>query len=221
MKVAPETRESKHLFEKVVDNEQVFVVGCRHDEQTFDPMHRPGTRPTGVTPEPYNFDDGDNRDRKDLPMTALLTATLPEYLDDEPVFPGRPQLRLVPAPAQRSLRFRQTATADDQAATDERRRPRRRVSAGVRRRRTLLAMMGLALAILATPLGGFGGVSHTTESTLAAQSQHGAYTVAAGDSLWSIAQRMDPTGDPRPIVAKLAAELGTYQVIPGEQITLP
>ena len=43
----------------------------------------------------------------------------------------------------------------------------------------------------------------------------------AGDSLWSIAERMDPTGDPRPIVAQLAAELGTYTVVPGEQITLP
>ena len=221
MKVAPDGHESKHLFEMVIDNEQVFVVGCRHDEQAFDDPQRSGTGRCGVTGDTYNFDDGDDRDRKDIPMTALLTATLPEYLDDEPVYPGRPRLRLVEAPASRGLRLRPTAGTDDESAARLLRPPRRRVSADVRRRRTLLAMMGLALAVLASPLGGFGGVSHTTESTLAAQVQHSTYTVAAGDSLWSIAQRMDPKGDPRPIVSKLAAELGTYRVIPGQQITLP
>ena len=82
-------------------------------------------------------------------------------------------------------------------------------------------MMGLAAALLALPLGGFGGTSHSTESALAAQGHPASNTVQAGDSLWSIAQRMDPSGDPRPIVSQLASELGTYSVIPGEQITLP
>ena len=45
--------------------------------------------------------------------------------------------------------------------------------------------------------------------------------VRPGDTLWSIAQRVDPSGDPRPIVSQLASELGTYSVVPGEQITLP
>ena len=31
-------------------------------------------------------------------MTSLLTAPLPDYLDDEPRRTGRPELRLVPAP---------------------------------------------------------------------------------------------------------------------------
>ena len=43
----------------------------------------------------------------------------------------------------------------------------------------------------------------------------------AGDSLWSIAERVDPSGDPRPIVSQLASELGTYTVVPGEQVTIP
>jgi hypothetical protein len=45
--------------------------------------------------------------------------------------------------------------------------------------------------------------------------------VQPGDSLWSIAARVDPSGDPRPLVAKLAAELGSSTVQPGEHITIP
>ena len=82
-------------------------------------------------------------------------------------------------------------------------------------------MMGIALALLALPLGGFGGASHTTESASAAQIHPGAYVVRAGDTLWSIAQRTDPTGDPRPMVSQLAAEIGSYNVVPGEQVTIP
>ena len=152
-------------------------------------------------------------------MTALLTASLPEYLDDEPVRPARPELRLVPA--QRGARLRPRLEPGGQVPAERVRPTRRYVSPEVRRRRTLLAMMGLALALLAFPLGGFGGTSHTTESALAANGHHATYTVRAGDTLWSIAQRVDPSGDPRPIVSQLAAQLGTYSVVPGEQLTLP
>jgi Tfp pilus assembly protein FimV len=81
--------------------------------------------------------------------------------------------------------------------------------------------MGLALALLAFPLGGFGGASHTTESVSAAQIHGSTYTVRAGDSLWSIAERVDPSGDPRPLVSQMAAQLGTYNVVPGELVTIP
>jgi len=151
-------------------------------------------------------------------MTALLTASLPEYLDDEPVRPARPELRLVPA--NRGARLRPRLEPGGTAVA--RVRPaRRRVPFEVRRRRTLLATMGLALVLLALPLGGFGGASHTTGSAFAANRQSATYTVRAGDTLWSIAERVDPSGDPRPIVAQLAAQLGTYSLVPGEQLTLP
>jgi len=153
-------------------------------------------------------------------MTSLLTAPLPDYLDDEPRRTGRPELRLVPAPGRRGLRHRPLEPVADGAPAPAP-IPRRRVSLEVRRRRTLLAMMGLALALLAFPLDGSGGASHTAGSVSAAQLHPGAYTVRAGDTLWSIAQRVDPTGDPRPIVSQLAAQLGTYDVVPGELVTIP
>ena len=152
-------------------------------------------------------------------MTALLTAPLPEHLD-EPYRPGRPELRLVQAPERRGLRHWVSEEAEDWPPAAVR-MPRRRVSIEVRRRRTLLAMIGLALALLALPLGGSGGASHSTGSASAAQLNGGSYTIRAGDTLWSIAQRADPTGDPRPIVSQLASQLGTYNVVPGEQVTIP
>jgi nucleoid-associated protein YgaU len=82
-------------------------------------------------------------------------------------------------------------------------------------------MMGLALTLLALPLGGFGGASHTTESAFAANGRQVTYTVRAGDTLWSIAQRADPNGDPRPMVSRLAAQIGGDTVVPGEQLTIP
>ena len=159
---------------KSIDTEHVFVVGWPHDEHRFD-ARRPGGGSTAVrvshraVHRPYNDDAHDGDDRKDLPMTALLTASLPEYLDDEPVRPDRPELRLVQAPAQPGLRLRPRSSLATRRMGPASARPRRRVPLEVRRRRTLLAMMGLALALLALPLGGFGGASHTTESAFGGQ----------------------------------------------------
>jgi LysM repeat protein len=82
-------------------------------------------------------------------------------------------------------------------------------------------MMGLLLVGLALPLGGTGGSSHATGSVLAGTGSPVDYTVQAGDSLWSIAQRVQPSADPRPLVARLASQTGSEKVVPGERIVLP
>lgn len=116
--------------------------------------------------------------------------------------PGRPPLVLVP----------------DRSRV---RAGRHRTSPAVRRRRTLLAAMGLLLAVLALPLSGTGGYSHPAGSALAETGRPVVYTVRPGDSLWSIARRADPGGDPRPLVAMMAARTGSESVQPGERIVIP
>jgi hypothetical protein len=100
--------------------------------------------------------------------------------------------------------------------------PRRvRVSPEVRRRRFLLAVMGVLLFALALPLSGTGGHSHPIGSALAESAGPVVYTVQPGDSLWTIAERVDPSADPRPLVARLASQTGSETVVPGERIVLP
>ena len=211
MNVAPWTSISKHLFGFSVDNEQMFVMGCSQNERLFASGDVLNETPEGC---------GQHCSRttqEAVPMTALLTAAHPEHIEE--IEAPRPELRLVQGGRRRHAGNRRPAEAAGLAPT-----PRvapRRVSPEVRRRRTLLALLGLGLVMLALPLGGSGGTSHITGSASAATATGGSYTVRPGDSLWSIAERLDPSGDPRPIVNKLAAELGTYQVIPGEQLTLP
>jgi LysM domain len=136
-------------------------------------------------------------------MTNTSSAAL--LLPGGPSLPVRPHLRLVDA--------------------EERVRPARpvrpRVSPAVRRRRSLLACMAAALVVLALPLSGTGGRSHATGSALAGAGRPSTYTVQPGDTLWSIASRVDPSGDPRPLVSRLAAQVGSDTVVPGEHLVLP
>jgi nucleoid-associated protein YgaU len=144
--------------------------------------------------------------RADAPDLRLIGARPADRADEyAPPGPGEPfDLRLVEAP-----RHGARSTL------------RRGPSAAVRRRRTLLATMGLLLVGLALPLSGTGGNSHATGSALAETGHPVTYTVRPGDTLWTIAERVDPSADPRPLVARLAAQTGSDNVVPGERIVVP
>jgi nucleoid-associated protein YgaU len=47
------------------------------------------------------------------------------------------------------------------------------------------------------------------------------YVVQPGDSLWSIAAKLDPHGDERPLVDRLAAEAHGADLYPGEVLAIP
>jgi hypothetical protein len=46
------------------------------------------------------------------------------------------------------------------------------------------------------------------------------YVVQPGDTLWSIARQIDPNGDPRPIVDRLAERAGGAALRPGQRLSL-
>jgi Tfp pilus assembly protein FimV len=163
------------------------------------------------------------------PVALSLSSLMPG--DDRVAAPPRP-LRLVqPAPV-----------AGPPAVAPVRVEPRRRrpacppharcagrprpvgTSRAVRRRRVALATVaGGLITALALPWSGTGGRPLATPGPALAglAAHHASYTVRPGDTLWSIASRIDPTGDPRPVVEQLASEVGGDNVYPGEQIALP
>jgi nucleoid-associated protein YgaU len=160
-------------------------------------------------------------------MTALWLE--PAQSDRQAARAAAPELRLLRADD--AARIDEYDLPDEEEGCDLRQVqvPRRAVDDGrragpsvaVRRRRTLLAAMGLLLVGLALPLSGTGGNSHTTGSALAETGRPVSYTVQPGDTLWTIAERVDPTADPRPLVARLAAQTGSDNVVPGERIVVP
>ena len=86
------------------------------------------------------------------------------------------------------------------------------------RRRLVAAALGLGVLLTATHAGAALGGSTTTVTP--ERSPHVvSVVVRPGDTLWSIATRVAPESDPRPVVDALAETLGTSSVEPGETIT--
>jgi hypothetical protein len=129
--------------------------------------------------------------------------------------PHRPALRLV-------------AGGDEAAVRDEvPARPGPRLRPTGRRRGRLLPGL-LTLGLLGGLWWGAGALSGLRAPDLPGHRVAGAtlvagqtYVVRPGDTLWSIALRLDPAGDPRPLVDQLAAQSGGGSLQPGEVLHLP
>jgi hypothetical protein len=85
----------------------------------------------------------------------------------------------------------------------------------------LLAATVLAAVVLAVGglLASFGGGPLTASERPGAPAA--VYVVQPGDTFWDIARRLDPAGDPRPLVARLVAAHGSPVLVPGERLALP
>lgn len=122
-------------------------------------------------------------------------------------------------------------SSDADAALAELAPARARVPARTYRRRRVVAA-GLVVAVMAAAraaLGLLGGETLPTSEHPGLAVPAGAeagpvvvdYVVRPGDTLWSIATRVDPDGDPRPLIDRLVAERGTSTLMAGERITVP
>jgi len=147
------------------------------------------------------------------PSLRLVAPARPTYRGTAP---SRPLSGSEPDPLCRPTRPTRAGCGTEGRTT--------RVDAARRRRRALLGTLAVGLlAALALPWSGTGGSLATPGPALAGEAvtHHAPYVVRPGDTLWSIATRLDPTGDPRPVVAQLAAQVGSETVVPGDQLVLP
>jgi nucleoid-associated protein YgaU len=115
-------------------------------------------------------------------------------------------------------------------------RGRRLSPATYRRRRLAAAALALAVVVVAGKAGvALGGspplavserrptistpvVVHPTAAKAVADRT---VVVRSGDTLWSIAERVEPGEDPRPLVDQLSAARNGAPLVPGETIRLP
>ncbi|MCU1498483.1 MAG: hypothetical protein JWM47_2436 [Acidimicrobiales bacterium] len=89
---------------------------------------------------------------------------------------------------------------------------------------TFVAIAVLVMvAFVAIGRGAFSTWATTPPSGAAAPAATAGQTVIVrqGDTLWSIARRLRPTGDIRPVVDQLAAANGGTAIAPGDRLVVP
>jgi hypothetical protein len=105
----------------------------------------------------------------------------------------------------------------------------RRPAPAVLRRRRILATVLLMMSVAAAAVGLQAALGRIGGSPLATTGAPGRlestasriWIVRPGDTLWSIAEALDPRGDVRPLVDRLTAETRGRVLYPGEPIALP
>lgn len=117
--------------------------------------------------------------------------------------------------------------SDEACSTDPRARNELRRSLRHRRRagRPLVGLLSLTV-LVGTYFGAglLAGAHSLPEGKLPgahAVAGGDAYVVRAGDTLWSIASQLDPSGDPRALVGELTSSLHGSAIRPGEHIVVP
>jgi hypothetical protein len=148
----------------------------------------------------------------------MAIAPLPDRELLDALATTRPPLRLLSFPGEGG---RAADRAHGRGNDAEVCQPRAKWSASRRtrfRRTGALLLFVALLGALAAPVSALAGTGGAPATSLAPGST---YTVGPGDTLRSIAVRLDPHGDPSSIIRQLAAETGSDTVVTGEHIRLP
>lgn len=104
---------------------------------------------------------------------------------------------------------------------------RRQPSAAVRRRRAVLVLMAIAACGTLLGAGSLAGAGQGPPPAPravvldASPVMASTYLVQPGDTLWSVARRLQPEGDVRPLVTRLRAASGGGPLAPGQRLRLP
>lgn len=100
-------------------------------------------------------------------------------------------------------------------------------SAAVRRRRAVITLVVLAALGILLGAGSLAGAGQAPSPSPGSATQIETRSVAAathvvqpGDTLWSLARRIQPEGDIRPLVARLRAAHGPGPLLPGQPLRL-
>jgi len=99
----------------------------------------------------------------------------------------------------------------------------RRLAPEVYRARRL-AVLAVAFAVAVGALVGVASIGNQAAASRGAQldaTNSISITVMPGDTLWGIAERLDPGSDPRPLVHELTALAGKGTLQPGQIIVIP
>jgi hypothetical protein len=129
--------------------------------------------------------------------------------------PRRAPARVVPLRAVPDLREDEVVIVHRQPSP---RATRSQRAAIYRRRRLIAAALGWGIVLTAAQAGIALGGSTTTPG----RSPHPhieTVVVQPGDTLWSIANRVAPNADPRAVVDKLSAEIGSSDLQPGQKVS--
>lgn len=130
-----------------------------------------------------------------------MAAILEPQRFPRPVAPARPDLRLIPG---------------GRSAGPAPVRPVLAIAGG------LLLVLALVLGTVAVGRGALAGLAPAPASAgLPAASSGRTIVVAPGDTLWSIARRLQPSGDVRPLVDRLAAANGGAGIAAGDRLVVP
>ena len=93
-----------------------------------------------------------------------------------------------------------------------------------RRRRLTAAALGVAVAVvLSAPMAAALGRHQGPAAGSPARRSEQVYVVRSGDSLWSIAERLAPGADPRPLVDAIVERNGVDpgSILPGQSLVIP
>jgi hypothetical protein len=152
-------------------------------------------------------------------MVAVLSP-LPEHLDEsEPLHKSRPQLRLVDGDARFGVPSQRSSTRPHSSSTYWRRRI---VVAGL-----LVGLLWLTLGTtqLVSAQGTdvhFAAAPTMVESAASDTLVGGrVILVQPGDTLWSIARGLQPAGDVRPLIDRIAELNGGHSLTAGQTLMLP